>query len=55
MLALSTSASAVQLRIKCIAQTIAEKVQDSVACAVEAMTGMSPVVNIRVAGISFDK
>lgn len=35
--------------------TIAEKVQDSVACAVEAMTGMSPVVNIRVAGISFDK
>ena len=35
--------------------TIAEKVQGAVAVAVEAMTGMSPVVNIRVAGISFDK
>lgn len=34
---------------------IAEKVQTAVAGAVEAMTGMSPVVNIRVAGISFDK
>ena len=35
--------------------TIAEKVQSAVASAVEAMTGMSPVVNVRVAGISFDK
>lgn len=34
---------------------IAEKVQSAVAASVEAMTGISPVVNVRVAGISFDK
>ena len=35
--------------------TIAGKVQSAVANSIEAMTGMSPVVNIRVAGISFEK
>ena len=35
--------------------TIAKKVQTAVAGAVESMTGISPVVNIRVAGISFEK
>ena len=35
--------------------TIAGKVQSAVANSIEAMTGMSPVVNVRVAGISFDK
>ncbi len=35
--------------------SIGEKVQCAVSSAVESMTGMSPVVNIRVAGISFDK
>ncbi len=34
---------------------IAEKLQAAVAAAVESMTGMSPIVNVRVAGISFDK
>ena len=35
--------------------TIAEKVQGAVAAAIEEMTGIAPVVNVRVAGISFDK
>lgn len=35
--------------------TIAEKVQTAVSGAVESMTGICPVVNISVAGISFDK
>ena len=35
--------------------TIAAKVQSAVCSAVESMTGIIPVVNIRVAGISFDK
>lgn len=34
---------------------IGEKVQSAVCSAVESMTGICPVVNIRVAGISFDK
>lgn len=34
---------------------IGEKVQQAVSSAVEAMTGFSPIVNIHVAGISFDK
>lgn len=35
--------------------TIGDKVQKAVSCAVESMTGLCPVVNIHVAGISFDK
>ncbi len=35
--------------------TIAEKVQAAVSTAVENMTGICPVVNVRVAGISFEK
>ncbi len=31
------------------------KAQDAVAVAVDSITGVKPVVNIRVAGISFDK
>ena len=34
---------------------IGHKVQKAVSCAVESMTGLCPVVNIHVAGISFDK
>ncbi len=45
----------IMVRFGTTISTIAEKVQSAVACAVESMTGMSPVVNIRVAGISFDK
>ena len=31
------------------------KAQDAVVCAVDSITGVKPVVNIRVAGISFEK
>ena len=45
----------IMVRFGATIATIAEKVQNSVASAVENMTGIAPVVNIRVAGISFDK
>lgn len=45
----------IMVRFGTTISTIAGKVQGAVSCAVEAMTGMSPVVNIHVAGISFDK
>lgn len=37
-----------------IAETC-RKAQDAVALAVDSITGVKPVVNVRVAGISFDK
>lgn len=45
----------IMVRFGTTVSTIAEKVQTAVANAVENMTGIAPVVNIRVAGISFDK
>lgn len=45
----------IMVRFGVTISTIAEKVQSAVAGAVESMTGMSPVVNVRVAGVSFDK
>ena len=35
--------------------TICKKAQDAVAVAVDSITGLKPVVNVRVAGISFEK
>lgn len=45
----------IMVRFGTTISVIAEKVQLAVVNAVENMTGISPVVNIRVAGISFDK
>ena len=45
----------IMVRFGATISTIAEKVQNTVANSVENMTGIAPVVNIRVAGISFDK
>ena len=34
---------------------VAAKVQNAVSNAIEAMTGLSPVVNVHVSGVSFPK
>lgn len=39
----------------CVVTEVAEKVQSSVANALESMTGLSPTVNVHVSGISFPK
>ena len=39
----------------CVVTEVAEKVQSSVASALEGMTGMSPTVNVHVSGVSFQK
>ena len=36
-------------------QVVAKKVQEAVSASLEDMTGMKPVVNVHVTGISFDK
>ena len=35
--------------------TVAQKVQEQIISAIEAMTGMDAVVNVHVSGVSFDK
>lgn len=45
----------IMVRFGTTISVIAEKVQLAVAGSVENMTGIAPVVNIRVAGISFEK
>jgi uncharacterized alkaline shock family protein YloU len=39
----------------CVIADVAKKVQNSVAGAIEAMTGLSPTVNVHVSGVSFPK
>lgn len=39
----------------CVITDVAKKVQNSVAGAIEAMTGLSPTVNVHVSGVSFPK
>ncbi len=39
----------------CVVTDIAAKVQNAVSNAIEAMTGLSPVVNVHVSGVSFPK
>lgn len=39
----------------CVITDVATKVQAAVANAIEAMTGVSPVVNVHVSGVSFPK
>ncbi|NCB74126.1 MAG: Asp23/Gls24 family envelope stress response protein [Clostridia bacterium] len=39
----------------CVITDVAKKVQNAVANAVEAMTGISPMVNVHVSGVSFPK
>lgn len=39
----------------CVVTDVAAKVQNAVSNAIEAMTGLSPVVNVHVSGVSFPK
>jgi len=39
----------------CVITDVAEKVQYAVSNAIEAMTGLSPAVNVHVSGVSFPK
>ena len=39
----------------CVIADVASKVQNAVAGAIEAMTGLSPTVNVHVSGVSFPK
>ena len=39
----------------CVITDVAKKVQNAVSNAVEAMTGISPMVNVHVSGVSFPK
>jgi len=39
----------------CVIADVAAKVQNAVAGAIEAMTGLSPTVNVHVSGVSFPK
>ena len=39
----------------CVITEVASKVQNAVSNAIEAMTGVSPVVNVHVSGVSFPK
>jgi len=39
----------------CVITDVAVKVQNAVSNAIEAMTGLSPVVNVHVSGVSFPK
>jgi len=39
----------------CVITDVAKKVQNAVSNAVEAMTGISPIVNVHVSGVSFPK
>lgn len=39
----------------CVITDVASKVQNAVSSAIEAMTGVSPVVNVHVSGVSFPK
>ena len=44
------------VRYGCNVVSVAKEVQDKVTSAVESMTGMgSPVVNVHVSGVAFDK
>ncbi len=43
------------IRCGCGISKVASAAQSAVICAVESMTGMSPVVNIHVTGVAFDK
>lgn len=39
----------------CVVTDVAAKVQNAVSNAIEAMTGLSPVINVHVSGVSFPK
>ena len=39
----------------CVIKDVATKVQNNVAGAIEAMTGLSPTVNVHVSGVAFPK
>ena len=39
----------------CVITDVASKVQNAVSSAIEAMTGVSPIVNVHVSGVSFPK
>ena len=46
----------IMVRYGCNVVSVAKEVQDKVTSAVESMTGMgSPVVNVHVSGVAFDK
>ncbi len=46
----------IMVRYGCNVVSVAKEVQDKVTAAVESMTGMgSPVVNVHVSGVAFDK
>ena len=43
------------VRYGCAIAQVAKKVQEAVTGAVESMTGFTPVVNVHVSGVAFDK
>ena len=45
----------IMVRFGCNVTAVAGKVQEEIASAVEAMTGMKPTVNVHVTGVAFDK